>query len=600
MTRFGRVLRLATGLGSALRVTGGWRELGRHLGREFRRAGLRRAYGALIGLVAIGGRNRDRWYRRWLASTEPADAPATPSKVVVVASFGELGDAAFDLKLSRLAECAAAGMVFLDAQSPRTESALATLAEAGVAALPTHGDFRPNHPSATPLPADCVGLVFIGRASCPNPRNLGALSQAIERGADLVYGDADEIDARSRRRPRFKPDFSLDLFLHDDFVSDCVAVSRALLDKVDPWIFDDPHGTLLGWVSRASRVEHLPIIASHALGKPSPPVGPPASLEPFLKQRYGDDARVETSAPSTPWRCRFGTDPDARVSVVIPTRDRLDLLAPCVDSLYDKNDAERMEVLIVDNGSEEPDTRAWLARMQERSNLRVIGAQGRFNWSWLNNLAIEVGTGKVFVFLNNDTLSITDGWLDRLAEYALRADAGAVGPLLLYPDGSIQHAGLVVGGGDLADQLYRGIRPEFDDHAFVSPLLPRNVSAVTGACMAVSRETLGQVGRFDERFPVSGDVEFCLRARGQGLVNIYAADVALHHYESRTRAGQVDRDDLRRLAALVGRQMPRDPFYNPNLAGIAGVGRGGPAFALLHADTGAEHLADAATSAGQR
>ena len=600
MTRFGRVLLLATGLGSALRVTGGWRELGRHLGREFRRAGLRRAYGALIALVAIGGRNRDRWYRRWLASTEPADAPATPSKVVVVASFGELEDAAFDLKLSRLAECAAAGMVFLDAQSPRTESALATLAEAGVAAIPTHGDFRSNRPSATVLPADCAGLVFVGRASCPNPRNLGALSQAIERGADLVYGDADEIDARGRRRPRFKPDFSLDLFLHDDFVSDCVAVSRTLLDKVDRWNFDDPHGTLLGWVSHASGVEHLPIIASHALGEPSPPVGPPASLESFLKARYGDDARVETPAPTTLWRCRFGTDPDPRVSVVIPTRDRLDLLAPCVDSLYDKNDAERMEVLIVDNGSEEPETRAWLARMQERSNLRVIGAQGRFNWSWLNNLAIEVGTGKVFVFLNNDTLSITDGWLDRLAEYALRADAGAVGPLLLYPDGSIQHAGLVVGGGDLADQLYRGIRPEFDDHAFVSPLLPRNVSAVTGACLAVSRETLGQVGRFDERFPVSGDVEFCLRARGQGLVNIYAADVALHHYESRTRAGWVDRDDLRRLAALVGRQMPRDPFYNPNLAGIAGVGRGGPAFALLHADTRAKHLADAAASARQR
>lgn len=593
MTKIGRVMRLLTGLGAALRATGGWRELGRHLGREFRHAGLRRAYGALIGLVAIGGRNRDRWYRRWLATTEP-DTSDTPSKVILVASFGDLDDDAFDLLPSRLAACAVGGTVFVDALSPRTESALATLAESGVAAIPTHGDFRGDHPSATPLPADCAGLVFVGRTSCPNPRNFGALSLAIEQGADLVYGDADEIDARGRRRPRFKPDFSLDLFLYDDFVSDCVAVSRALLDRVDPWDFDDPHGTLLRWVSHASRVEHLPLIVSHALRPPSPPVGPPAYLEPFLKQRYGDHARVETAAASAPWRCRFGTQSNARVSVVIPTRDRLDLLAPCVDSLYEKNDPDRMEILIVDNDSVESATRAWLARMEGRSGVRVIGAQGRFNWSWLNNLAIEVGTGEVFVFLNNDTLSITGGWLERLAEYALRPDAGAVGPLLLYPDGGIQHAGLVVGGGDLADQLYRGIPTEFDDHAFVSPLVPRNVSAVTGACMAVSRETLGKVGRFDERFPVSGDVEFCIRAMGHGLVNIYAADVVLHHYESRTRAGQVDRDDLRRLAAVIERQLPRDPFYNPNLAAIAGVGRGGPTFALLHADTSAAHLADAA------
>ena len=592
MTRLGRFLRLAGALGTARRPVGGWRRLLRHLARNFARGGWRSAYGALIGLVAIGGRNRDRAYRRWLSKLEPVDAPCKPNRLIVVAALGEPGDAEFQVLLPRLASCAANGRVFLDARAPCADSAIEALAEAGVAAVRTHGDFRPE---ATSLPDDCVGLVFLGAAFCPNPPALAALSEAIEGGADLVYGDADEIDLQGRRRrPRFKPGFSLDLFLYDDYLSDCVAVSRALLQKAGRWDFDDPHGTLLRWVSHASRIEHVPVVASHAFREPPVADGPPAFLEQFLQARHGDDAGVNVPGPSAPWQCRFGGDSHIRVSVVIPTRDRLDLLAPCVDTLYGTNDPDRIELLIVDNGSEEPQTRDWLADLEKRTGVRVLGAQGRFNWSWLNNLAIEVGTGEVFVFLNNDTESITQGWLDRLAEYALRPDAGAVGPLLLYPDGSIQHAGLVVGSGDLADLLYRGVRPSFADHAFVSPLVPRNVAAVSGACMAASRRTIGKVGRFDERFPISGDVEFCLRAHALGLANIYAADVVVHHHESQTRARQTDPDDHRRLAALVARRMPRDPFYNPNLAGVAGVGRGGPAFALLHADTTAAHLADVA------
>ena len=594
MTRLGRLLRVAVALGVARRPVGGWRRLLRHLARSFARGGWRSAYGALIGLVAIGGRNRDRAYRRWLSEVEPDGVAREPSRLVVVAAPGDLDDAELGVLLPRLASCAFNGRVFLHARSPRADSTIDMLAEAGVAAATTHGDFRPD---ATSLPSDCTGLVFLGTASCPNPSALAALSEAVAGGADLVYGDADEIDLRGRRRrPRFKPGFSLDLFLYDDYLSDCVAVSPDLLRKAGQWDFDDPHGTLLRWVSHASRIEHVPVVASHALRTPPAPAGPSASLEPFLKARHGDDARLNVPGPSTPWQCRFGADPHTRVCVVVPTRDRLDLLAPCVDTLYGTNDPDRIELLVVDNGSVEPETRDWLADLEKRNGVRVLGAQGRFNWSWLNNLAIEVGTAEVFVFLNNDTESITEGWLDRLAEYALRADAGAVGPLLLYRDGSIQHAGLVVGSGDLADLLYRGIRPSFDDHAFVSPLMPRNVAAVSGACMAVSRRTIGKVGRFDERFPISGDVEFCLRAHALGLANIYAADVVLHHHESQTRARQTDPDDHRRLAALVARRMPRDPFYNPNLAGIAGVGRGGPAFALLHADTSPAHLADAAAN----
>ena len=514
----------------AVRAAGGWTGLGRQLLRA-RPQGWRDVYGTLIGLLATGGRRRGRWYRLWLKGNEVRGA-ATGARLAVIAS-----------------------------------------------------------PDDTRNLDDCEGAVFVGPRYRLHDAALPAMAKALAEGAELVYGDADEIDPKGRRcRPVFKPGFSLDLFLYRDYLSDCIAVSREVLDRVPPWDFDDPHGTLLRWLPAVSRIVHLPQVLSHALDPPVDPQQPTPALAEYLRSRYGDGAAVETvSTPSASpmhWRCRFGTSAQPRITVVIPTRDRLDLLRPCVDSVFATDTAGHVEILIIDNGSSEPATRRWLGEVQRRRpSLRVLADDGDFNWSRLNNLGIAEGTGDVFVFLNNDTLATEDRWLDRLAEYALREDAGAVGPLLLFPDGNIQHAGLVVGYGDRADPIYRGTVPDFDDHAFVSPRLPRNVAAVTGACLATSRKTLEAIGSFDEDLALAGDVEFCLRAHAAGLVNIFAGDVAVGHHESATIGRQSHGTDAARLGRVVQANLPRDPFYNPNLACIAGVGRGAPAFALLHEDT---------------
>ena len=521
----------------AVRAAGGWGGLGRQLKRA-RAHGWRDVYGTLIGLVATGGRHRDRWYRQWLNRNESRLESDASLRLAVIAS---------STALERLAD-------------------------------------------------DCAGVVFLAPRSRPRDGALSVLAAALADGAEVVYGDADQIDAKGRRcRPFYKPDFSLDLFLYQDYLSDCIAVSRDFLDRAPPWNFDDPQGTLLRWLPSVSRIVHLPQVLSHALVTHPQPQAASPFLAEFLRDRYGNDSGVEPvpagrGAPMR-WRCRFGSTANARISVVIPTRDRLDLLEPCVDSLYATNDEERLDVLIVDNGSSEPATRAWYGEAQRRfASLRVLNDPGDFNWSRLNNLGIASGTGDVFVFLNNDTMAIEGGWLDRLAEYALREDAGAVGPLLLFADGSIQHAGLVVGYGDLADPVYRGTAPDFDDHVFVSPRLPRNVAAVTGACLATSRKTLETIGTFDEDLTLAGDVEFCLRAHAAGLVNIYAGDVVLHHYESATIGRRSHGSDGHRLGRAVQGALPRDPYYNPNLTSVAGVGRGAPAFALLHEDTSEDHL----------
>ena len=527
---------MALNVPCAVRAAGGWTRLGRQLLRA-RSQGWRHVYGTLIGLVATGGRRRHRWYRQWLDRNEASDA-GTTSRLAVVVSSADLQN----------------------------------------------------------LDHDCVGVVFVRSGHRLHEAALPALADALAEGAELVYGDADEIDSKGRRcRPFFKPGFSLDLFLHQDYLSDCIAVSREVLDQGAPWEFNDPHGTLLRWLPSVSRIVHLPQILSHALGPSAGAQVPTPALAEYLRARYGDGAAVERlSTPSTSpmqWRCRFGTSPEPTITVVIPTRDRLDLLRPCIDSVFATETASQVEVLIVDNGSCEPATHRWLREVQrQRPTLRVLADDGDFNWSRLNNLGIDAGTGDVFVFLNNDTLAIEDRWLDRLAEYALREDVGAVGPLLLFADGNVQHAGLVVGHGDLADPIYRGTAPDFDDHAFVSPRLPRNVAAVTGACLATSRRTLESIGPFDQDLSLAGDVEFCLRAHAAGLVNVFAGDVALCHHESATIGRRSHGTDAIRLGRVVQATLPRDPFYNPNLACIAGIGRGAPAYALLHEDTSDAHL----------
>ena len=524
-----RVCRVALGIRCAVRAAGGWAGLGRQLQRA-RGHGWRDVYGTLIGLVATGGRRRDRWYRQWLNRNESHVESDGPSRLAVIAS-------AHDLER---------------------------------------------------LNGDCTGVVFLGPGSRLHDNALVVMAEALADGAEIVYGDADQLDASGKRcRPSYKPDFSLDLLLYQDYLSECFAVSRDFLDRATPWNFDDPHGTLLDWLPAASRIVHLPMVLSHGLAPRRHSEAPPAFLARFLREHYGNGAGVESlpAGRGTPmrWRCRFGSTKNTSISVVIPTRDRLDLLEACVESLYATNGETRFEVLLVDNGSSERATHEWFGKAQRRhASLRVLSDDGDFNWSRLNNLGIAAGTGDVFVFLNNDTLAIENGWLARLGEYALRGDTGAAGPLLLFADGSVQHAGLVVGYGDHADPIYRGTAPDFDDHAFVSPRLPRNVAAVTGACLATSRKTLETIGTFDENLTLAGDVEFCLRAHAAGLVNVYAGDVVLHHYESATIGRHAHGSDGHRLGGIIQATLPRDPFYNPNLTSVAGVGRGAPAFALLH------------------
>ncbi len=424
-----------------------------------------------------------------------------------------------------------------------------------------------------------------------HPGALTAMVRAIAShpDADVFYSDEDKIDPAGCHHAVFhKPDFSPDLLRSQNYVCHFLVIRRSAVEAVGGWRegFDgaQDHDLLLRLMQAGCRFHHVPHVlyswrqssTSTALSphaKPDAHMAGMRCVDEHARACFGPQAHAEETGLTFVYRVRTGlVHQDTRISIVIPTRDHLKELRTCVDSIRTRSTWTGYDILVIDNGSTNPETLEWL-RVQEAQDprgFRSIRIDAPFNWSRLNNIGIRETRGDILVLLNNDTEVITPDWLERLAEDALRSDVGAVGGLLVYPDGRIQHAGVVVGMGGWADHVFKGHWPVHDISPFVSPMVKRNVLAVSGACMAVSRRTIDRIGGFDERYIMCGsDVEFCLRVHAAGLWNVYDPGVRLIHHEAATRRTrpipEIDFDLSREAYApfLTGRG---DPFYNPHLS----------------------------------
>ena len=296
----------------------------------------------------------------------------------------------------------------------------------------------------------------------------------------------------------------------------------------------------------------------------SAPGGATRHLPAVLLHRLARTTRAAaTQAARTP--VRFPAR--SRVSVVIATRDRAALLRRCIESLREVTAGPAPEIVLVDNGSREPDALALLASLQEQG-CTVLRRPGSFNWSLLNNAGVRASSGEIVVLLNNDTECIEADWLERLASACLDPAAGPVGARLLYADGTVQHAGVLIGPGPHAAHRWS---PDGETGI-------RSVSAVTGACMAVRRTLFDRLGGFDEALPVTwNDLDFCLRARAAGLDVRLCSDSVLRHHELGTRtpdSAPENQDQLARTRAYIARRhagrLGRDRFLHPLAMAEAG------------------------------
>jgi GT2 family glycosyltransferase len=288
--------------------------------------------------------------------------------------------------------------------------------------------------------------------------------------------------------------------------------------------------------------------------------------------RIGADARVE-QLPHGHYRVHWGLgERPPKVSLVIPTRDRVDLLRTCVESLLERTDYPDFELVVVDNQSRDPEALAYLASLEADGRARVLRYDAPFNYSAINNWAVARCDGAIIGLLNNDLEVISPGWLREMASHALRPEIGAVGAMLYYPDDTMQHAGVILGIGGVANHAYLGQPRGWPGHGGRAKVA-QNLSAVTGACLVVRRAAFERVGGLDESLEVAfNDVDFCLRLRAAGLRNVWTPFAEFYHFESASRGSDDTPEKAARFRGEVERMQSRwqeqlywDPAYNPNL-----------------------------------
>ena len=410
--------------------------------------------------------------------------------------------------------------------------------------------------------------------------------KASSSHADIMYTDNDVIDECGNRIAAFcKPDWSPDLILSQMYIGHLLAFRRSLYEAIGGFRSEydgsQDYDFFLRIMDSANCVEHIPellyswraVASSTAANPEAKPYAQTAGLraiQSYLDSRYGADVcRVEETEFGFVYDVRYPIPEHTTVSIIIPTKDHWQDLKTAIDSIMRVTVFNgEFEIVVLDNNSSDEATIQYLNLISQESKIRVLKAPYSFNWSKLNNQGIREADSDVLVFLNNDIEVLSSDWLTRIAENALRDEIGIVGGLLTYPDGTIQHAGVVIGMGGWADHVYKGQNPVHNGNPFVSPMVTRNVSAVTGACLAVSRDTLATIGVFDEDFIVCGsDVELCLRAEKYGYINLYHPGIRLTHYESKTRDPKsIPAIDFRLSEAMYREfKIAGDKFYNKNL-----------------------------------
>jgi GT2 family glycosyltransferase len=524
----------------------------------------------VISLVMAVRETPERFLREAIASVRAqlyphwelciaADASATPHLAQVLQE-----EARADPRIRRV-------RLETDGRVSAAANAALALATGEWAALMDHDDLLPEHA-------------------------LYEVAAEINRHPDaaLIYGDEDALDGRGRRcAPYFKPDFDPDLLLGQNLVGRLAVYRRGVLLQLGGLRegFDGAreHDLALrvAAAAGAGRIRHIPSVLRHARRMAGASSGKglarqvEAARRAVAEHLAARGVRAEvTTAPLAPAYLRVVwplPDPPPLVSVIVPTRDRADLLGRCLEGLLHRTDYGPIEVLIADNGSAEEATFRLFATLARDARVRVLPMPGPFNYSRLNNRAVAEARGEVLLLLNNDTEVLEPGWLREMVSHAVRPEIGAVGCKLLYPNGRVQHGGVILGIGwpcGVAGHHFVGAAGGAAG-PFGQLALVRSASAVTAACLAVRRHVFEEAGGLDEEnLPVAfNDVDLCLRIRERGYRNLWTPFAVLRHWESVSRGLDLEGENARRFRREIaymrrrwGAALDNDPFWNPNLS----------------------------------
>jgi GT2 family glycosyltransferase len=427
---------------------------------------------------------------------------------------------------------------------------------------------------------DFVTFITSGDILAPN-----ALSEVIhffnqDKQVDVVYTDEDQIDRRGKRgSPLFKPGWSPDLFLSYPYLGHLTVYRKESIRRMVEFhqypILVSEYDLLLRIVLDAKQVAHLPMLlySRYSIN----PTFHPAQQGALKSAIHHEESSATVEfVPDSPGysRIHWPLKNSPLISILICTRDKADYLHKCLSSIFEKSIYPNYEVVLIDNGSREERTKALFATWQakEPSRIHFYSVDTPFNFSGLNNLAVTHAKGELVLFLNNDIEVISPNWLEEMGAQAQRPSIGAVSAMLLYPNKTVQHAGIIVGGPSMAVHGHHRF-PVHSPGYMGRLLVASNYSAVTAACMMIRKDTFLTHGGFDENLAISyGDVEFCLRLRQVGYYHVVLPYIQLYHHESITRGYEDTEEKLARMNAEKNYVLNRwpelfrqDNFYHSSL-----------------------------------
>ncbi len=428
-----------------------------------------------------------------------------------------------------------------------------------------------------------------------HPAALYEYAKAInETGADYIYCDEITFEGDSIDHMivlHFKPDFAIDNLRGNNYICHFSAFSRELLDEAGVFRSEydgsQDHDMILRLTTRANKVYHVPkalyywrshkaSVAQDINAKTYAVDAAKRAVHDHILAVYGMDAKVEsTRAFPTIFRIRYPLVEKPLISLVIPNKDHMEDLSRCVESIVNKSTYSNYEIIVVENNSETKEIFDYYQALEHNERIRIVKYEGDFNYSRINNFGVSFANGKYVLLLNNDMKVITREWMEELLMYAQRSDVAAVGGKLYYADNSIQHAGIVIGLGAHRAAGHTHYKDDKMHLGYMGRLCyAQDVTAVTGACLLVGRKQYDEVGGLDETFSVAfNDVDFCLKLRKAGYLNVFTPFCELFHYESKTR-GMEEGEKLKRFQNEVALFREKwkaeleagDPYFNPNFS----------------------------------
>lgn len=407
---------------------------------------------------------------------------------------------------------------------------------------------------------------------------------------DMIYSDEDKIsmDGKEFFQPHFKSDFNIDMLRGTNYFCHLTIVKKDLYQQVGNLRseFDgaQDYDFVLRCVEHAKKVKHIAKVLYHwRAHKDSTAENPESKLYAFKAgeravqahyDRIGIRAKVSSTKYLGIYKSKYEFDDRPLVSIIIPNKDHIEDLDKCISALEKKSTYKNVEYIIVENNSEKEETFSYYKTLQQKNpKVQVVVWDGLFNYSAINNYGVTFAKGDFYLFLNNDTEIINDDCIEELLGYCLRSDVGAVGARLFYEDGTIQHAGVIVGMQGVAGHESAG-EPHESPGYFGRVIIAHDCSAVTAACIMVKKQVFEKVGGFDPELAVAfNDIDFCLKVREAGYLIVYNPYAELYHYESKSRGQEDTEEKIRRFQKEIeifhekwyNFLLKGDPYYNLNL-----------------------------------